>query len=224
MEFKCTQCAGCCTNFASSKDGGVSMFEWEKNVVEQRAKQRNLSLIIEPFAIYPVPDGYVAYEYMIKNPSCPFLKDKQCTIYHDRPLTCRLFPLRFLRYVPNEDKFVFEVGKSNGHDQTVLDQLTTQTKKLKILQDYFGTDVLVSGLQSQFSASRLIHLLKRLGAGESVTYDKLTDEQKATISIEPLFTHCKKKNIISREWVKEFIHRHENKGDAHHFLQNKNIL
>jgi len=95
MEFKCKQCGKCCNQFEQDNSGGIMIFEWEKQRLENIAKKKNIKFKIEP--------GQTDYDsksntqiittYAFKAKSCPFLKNKKCSIHANRPLYCKAYPL-----------------------------------------------------------------------------------------------------------------------------------
>tara|TARA_Y100000310_G_C20675097_1_gene812576 strand:+ start:2380 stop:3003 length:624 start_codon:yes stop_codon:yes gene_type:complete len=207
MKFKCTQCAKCCTQF-NQQDGGVSLFEWEKNKIEQ------FGATAEPYAVFDINGTLVAYEFIMRKSPCTFLDDKLCSIYENRPLACKLFPLRYFRFLPKEDRFVYELGDSSGHDEEMV-ELLKQPGQIAALKEYIGEDMLLHALQSQFTASKLIHLLSQLRASSVQSF-----QGKQVVS---LFSYCKKNGILSREWVKEFIQNHNENKDAKLFVEQHNF-
>ncbi|VVB74207.1 Putative zinc- or iron-chelating domain protein [Candidatus Tiddalikarchaeum anstoanum] len=72
---------------------GLSLEEKEK--LEERAKELGIKLIINPLkAVITKDDEPVIIKWFIDHDSCPFLKkDYSCSIYDDRPMICRAFPL-----------------------------------------------------------------------------------------------------------------------------------
>jgi Fe-S-cluster containining protein len=45
------------------------------------------------------------YEMMLETKRCPFLKETQCSIYKDRPIICRIYPLS-MAFSPNGELFI----------------------------------------------------------------------------------------------------------------------
>jgi Fe-S-cluster containining protein len=85
-KFICEGCGNCCKKFGPK---GLPLFDFEKERALKIAKQLGLKLDIRPTEIV---DGKTVLYGMFSEP-CPFLKDNKCSIYDERFLICRQFPI-----------------------------------------------------------------------------------------------------------------------------------
>lgn len=85
LRFKCTECGKCCTG----KDGYVILSE--KDIL---ALCQHLDLskkeFLEKFTRFVY--GKIALKDLNQKGDCIFLKNKQCTVYKNRPTQCKTFP------------------------------------------------------------------------------------------------------------------------------------
>mgnify|MGYP001584456444 CR=1 FL=1 len=229
MKFQCQKCGECCKNYERIEGGGVHLFEWEKNKLEQHAKTLGINLELQPFSIFKVGKVYVAYHYIIKN-ACPFFEDNSCMIYNNRPSTCKTFPINFFMYDPIENIFRFEfVPGCTAFDKSLKKELLEKQddakEHLKILRDYFGKEIVLSAYQNQHTINKFGYILKfKLNAGELIQYSNIPKEEREKLTIYPLFTFCKKNNILSRTQIKSIIEEHNNLEDVKDFSKTLDLL
>jgi Fe-S-cluster containining protein len=112
--FECTICGDCCTKFSIKvkpwvedgvvhlvKDGsiGVEIWPWEARILAMMSEVAGASLILMPSNVMldSKRDNAIVLSYIIANRDCPFVKDKKCSVYADRPNVCRYFPLVLAR-------------------------------------------------------------------------------------------------------------------------------
>jgi hypothetical protein len=79
-DVPCDGCVGCC----------VSAYPIPLRPDDRAA----LQLIPEEFLQWPTPGGGLARMRYRADGSCPMLRERQCTIYRDRPRTCRDYDCR----------------------------------------------------------------------------------------------------------------------------------
>ena len=84
FSFKCQACGACCRN----KDIAVSSYE-------VRRLARRLNLTVEEFFFQCVEKEKPILRRK-EDGNCIFLQPEGCSVYADRPLVCRLFPLGLL--------------------------------------------------------------------------------------------------------------------------------
>jgi Fe-S-cluster containining protein len=111
-KFSCVQgCSDCCVyrEYYPSKEFGkigVLLLPEEKEKMERLARERQISVRILPRLAVGNggPDKIIAYQMMGKESDgdfCPFLDENNrsphgglaCSIYNDRPLACRAYPV-----------------------------------------------------------------------------------------------------------------------------------
>lgn len=90
MKFHCAQCGRCCR----AKDFRVSVFEWEREYLLQKAKELHIPLEIQPEAgIFSGNKLIVLYYALTWNNRCVFNRpDNSCKIYAKRPICCAMYP------------------------------------------------------------------------------------------------------------------------------------
>jgi Fe-S-cluster containining protein len=96
----CTQCGACCRN-----TNGEVLFPPD---VEQLA--RRLGISKNAFKVkYTITYGG---KRLLKGP-CPFLVDNRCSVYEDRPIVCKTYPLNRRKIVPGHS-FIMIGGCPSG--------------------------------------------------------------------------------------------------------------
>lgn len=95
MKFECKCCGFCCKNFGEGKNKYLPIFEWEVETYEKIAKSRNIKINFKPIRyLLDEKSGIIfIYLYGMTTEPCPFLKDNKCSIYEDRAIICKQFPL-----------------------------------------------------------------------------------------------------------------------------------
>jgi Fe-S-cluster containining protein len=97
MKFECKQCGRCCKVFADKGVNiqGLPLYEWEKEQLEKIATERGITLKFEPVdLIYDKKSNlYICAQFTLKQEPCPFLIENKCSIYENRPLVCKMYPL-----------------------------------------------------------------------------------------------------------------------------------
>lgn len=113
-KFECKQCGQCCTQPAGGSTSaskfpafigqgpffvlnrpGTIFYEWELPAIRKAAKKLKVKLAPVPMMmVYDLKSGRsVVLSYTLREAACPFhAKEKGCSIYKDRPLTCQAFP------------------------------------------------------------------------------------------------------------------------------------
>lgn len=90
----------------------INLTKEEKEKLESLAKQKGLTFTIIPKKIIydQEKDTFHILDYSPDHDICPFLEGENCTIYHDRPLICQLFP-----YIESNDtKNIKEFNETNN--------------------------------------------------------------------------------------------------------------
>jgi Fe-S-cluster containining protein len=93
-KFNCEQCGYCCKSFG--KDKGIALWPFERDKLIEIANKREIKLDIRPLELYEEEiSGLVfCFQFALFSQPCPFLSDMNtCSIYKDRPLVCRRYPL-----------------------------------------------------------------------------------------------------------------------------------
>ena len=97
QRFECRRCGYCCSNFGKSRT--LPVFEFEIPGLKERAKQEGVVLVFVPENVFlDKRSGQLfCLNYGMAVMPCPFLIENKglhgCSIYKNRPLICRKFPL-----------------------------------------------------------------------------------------------------------------------------------
>lgn len=95
----CNKCGKCCKNFGPV---GLMILPWELKNFQEKADAINKSLKLGSMALSEeVHKKNLVVSYYIKNEPCIFYQEGICSIYDDRPLVCRSYPLM---YNPEENR------------------------------------------------------------------------------------------------------------------------
>lgn len=71
----------------------ISITGPEKEVMEKRAKEKDLNLTILPKKVVIKEGKIIVLDWFLDHDQCPFLNDTNiCSIYEARPLICQVFP------------------------------------------------------------------------------------------------------------------------------------
>ena len=110
--FKCTSCGVCCkgndkgARKVSKDEYGIfysldplarvlALWPWEAERLKKRASVMSLKADIKPlaFIVDKKADQAVILMYFLDQGACPFLLNNKCSVWRDRPFTCKEFPL-----------------------------------------------------------------------------------------------------------------------------------
>lgn len=110
--FECTHCAVCCRSFkivertVSKDDAGIfytvdqrsrvlSLWRWEADRLRKRANELGMQVKIRPlsFLVDSQNSKAIVIVWYLEGDVCPFLEDERCSIWKDRPFSCKQFPL-----------------------------------------------------------------------------------------------------------------------------------
>ena len=90
-KFNCVACGKCCRKFGRK---GLPLFDFEIERIKKIASDRNFILDIRPVESVVGEDGKeVVALYGMFNEPCPFLLGGKCSIYEERFLICKQFPI-----------------------------------------------------------------------------------------------------------------------------------
>ncbi|MBP7708415.1 YkgJ family cysteine cluster protein [Candidatus Pacearchaeota archaeon] len=91
-KFICHGCAKCCKKFGPK---GLPLFEFEKKKAKEIALRKGIAINILPTEVFldKKSGQRFAVLYGLFQEPCPFLKDNQCSIYDERFMICRQFPV-----------------------------------------------------------------------------------------------------------------------------------
>lgn len=107
MEFECKCCGVCCSNFGDADHKYLPIFECEVDSYKKIAKTKNVKIGFKPVKyLLDKKSGIVfVYLYGMTTEPCPFLENKKCSVYEDRAIICRQFPLLWTAKLHIGDNF-----------------------------------------------------------------------------------------------------------------------
>lgn len=170
--FECRRCGYCCSDFGKSKT--LPVFEFEIPILKKQAKNKGIVLVFVPENIFldKKSGGLFCLNYGMAVMPCPFLiKEKKfysCSIYKNRPLICRKFPLE-------KNPLFHDIKKSSFFDCNYLNSerllkfvekenrcLNTENKKSqdkiqKLFIEIFGKGV----WDSSFKVDKIKTIIKK---------------------------------------------------------------
>jgi Fe-S-cluster containining protein len=120
VHFNCSRCGLCCGD-TEQKTRHILILEAEAKIIASQT-----SLYVTDFS-FQIADKF-PFVYEMKKTGegkCVFLKEKQCTIYHVRPLICRFYPFE-LKFDKDKQLHVFDFtvecpGIGQGKDFSISD-------------------------------------------------------------------------------------------------------
>ena len=95
MKFECKCCGWCCRNFGEGNNKYLPIFECEVETYKKIAQKRNIKINFKPvrYLLDEISGVVFVYFYGMTTEPCSFLKDNKCSIYEDRAIICKQFPL-----------------------------------------------------------------------------------------------------------------------------------
>ena len=90
MSFTCRRCGKCCRDLLLRDHGilrGLTLLPEETKHFPEEQVKPYLGLGKRPY-----DTNFTVLAYQLTSNVCPHLEDDKCTIYKDRPSTCRQFP------------------------------------------------------------------------------------------------------------------------------------
>jgi len=101
-EFKCFKCGVCCHNVRSEGyERYIPIYLDEVEKFKKIAEEKQVNLIMEPDLLYPdrLNKKLIIVTYVFKiDEVCVFYNEKiGCSIYEDRPITCKAYPVAVWR-------------------------------------------------------------------------------------------------------------------------------
>ena len=184
MKFECKKCGECCKKFGVG--GYLPLWEWEARKLKEIAKKKNLSLNIQPIdMIYDKKSSFALFaQYALVQEPCPFLIDNKCSIYENRPLVCRSFPLyetpllkegnidlSFFIKCPNFNtkKFMLNIGCAENGTLTKFNK----GDFIKKYKGTFGEDIFASAFQIDIIRKYLDKMMKYLIQNKKIKLRKV---------------------------------------------------
>jgi Fe-S-cluster containining protein len=179
MKFECKKCGHCCRFLQTG--GNVNclpVWEWELEKLRGLAEQKNIILNLKPVDLVLDKRSGLTFciHYWLDAP-CPFLIDNKCSIYEDRPLICKAFPMVDNPYFSKEimevniaDCKAFSVNKWRLALKGTLDYGAIKVSKKDIIDRYrkfFGDECFINSF-----------LINQIKAYVDKTMKELVQEKK----------------------------------------------
>jgi len=140
------------------KDWTINLFEWEVKRLIEIAKEKNVNVELKPNIILfdEKQKVGIAIGWNLEHDNCPFLSNLKCSIYTERPLACRLYPLKGIFEPEDGTAFVFKCPRV---DKNYFGAKLKMAEALKLLRSYFG-DIFYYSEQNHFLNRYTIELIK----------------------------------------------------------------
>ncbi|MFA5857295.1 MAG: YkgJ family cysteine cluster protein [Candidatus Pacearchaeota archaeon] len=242
MKFECKCCGTCCRIFKDVEKGltGLPLFEWEKEELENIAKEKGIKLNIQPTdLVFDKRSGfYICGNFSLKHEPCPFLVNNKCSIYEHRPLVCKAYPLVDNPLYNKDHRFdLSSFMKCQNFDfKSLLKEHfsleegkpyhISQGKLIKEYSQVFGEDILINAtihsLLKDFMDKEICDLIKN----NDVKLRKVSKLDYSKYTPSPFFEFLtkigkcdenEKKVIIHKltdyQMVKDAIEQHKKSGD-----------
>lgn len=156
-KFHCKQCGECCKNFGDGDT--LPLFNREKKFYEELAVQTGVDIKFVPENILLDKKSGIMFclNWGLKGNPCPFLIGNKCSIYNNRALICRAFPIH---KIPDDIRSVnlgcFMTCINNDSKNIILSR--------KRFEEIYSLDSIYSRLEidkrKRFMEDKLIFLQK----------------------------------------------------------------
>ena len=207
-EFKCRMCGKCCTNWKVGKEG-ASLFSWEANRYVKKAKEKGINLKIQTGSLVfdEKSKRYIVVDWILKHGNCPFLKEKLCSIYINRAIICKTWPiseikLRNLLY-GKPLKFILGKCAQNSSEKILLEKMSNSD----ILDRYKSGIIARSQIElielwigKQIKKMEEKELIKIGAASEKISKDNIID----------FFKLIEESNYMDKEEINSYIYQFDN--------------
>ncbi|MHA1144467.1 MAG: YkgJ family cysteine cluster protein [Candidatus Helarchaeota archaeon] len=170
--FTCQRCGNCCRH-PNTKDASqryIPIYLDEIEALQDIARERDVALDLKEDVMYPdyLNKRLIIISYALKfSDCCPFYDKnmKGCTIYENRPLTCRAYPVSIWR----EDGFrtLMHLEMECKHVQANSENL--HSKSFEFLETYF---------QPEFKNAKQLMI-----KGKNILYDIIQLEKAEIIDV-----------------------------------------
>lgn len=127
------------------KDVSLPLFDWELDKFRDFGKEYQKYVSITPlWVVLSHKREVVVIAWNVNHDTCPFLsKDNKCTVYQDRPLICRSFPVLSCgvgKYLSGENRLNIAIATSCRcyKNQEAFTEVTNISGVSKRLFDQFG--------------------------------------------------------------------------------------
>lgn len=224
MKFECKKCGECCKKFGLK--GWLPLWEWEAEKLKQVAEGKNISLNLQPIDMALDKRSGLAFfiHYVLIQEPCPFLINNQCSIYEDRPLVCRSFPL-LESHLFDEGVANLNLGKCpniNFKEFTNYvkggdDKEPVKVNKKEIIRKYkeiFDEEIFASTFQIDTIKKFIDKIMKELIDDKKIKIRKINKFDYNKYTAYPLFEFSVKAGLMSKKAKEDWITFFQNQKNA----------
>jgi len=216
MKFECQKCGQCCKDFGG---GFLPLWEWEADKLKKLAEKNNIVLNLEPLSMLFDKRSRLAFSIQIKlsQEPCPFLVNNRCSIYEERPLVCRCFPLAetplfklkgertdlsSFGKCPNLDakNFLRELGA--GNDVPISLKKKDMIRKYK---DVFGEEMFISAFQMDNIKAFVDYTMDNLIKNKKIKLRKISEFDYNKYTAYPFLEFLVKAKLMSEDMKAKMI-------------------
>jgi len=213
LKFDCKKCGKCCESFGNLGNC-LPLFEWEVDELKSIAQKEGLILDIKPFIFWLDKKSGFAFtiQYGLFNEPCPFLKNKSCSIYENRPLICRQFPLLRTPFFQDDRKLnsPYFLRCENFNNKAFLAQLLDTSKDNKMKRSEWEPKYKETYgkcyefcLQTDFILKSMLIFLEKINGRLKLKTSFEPDFNK--YAIIPFFEFLVKINVLNSTQREEYI-------------------
>lgn len=214
MKFECKKCGHCCINMGEKNY--LPLWEWEVDRLKELAEKKGISINIRPvdMMLDKRTNLSVSMQYQIRAP-CPFLINNECSIYKERPLICKSFPMVNDVYFSG-NTIDLDIGDCNAftsEEYKFAIKGTIEDGKFEIPKgelkkryiNFFGEEIFYySVLMHQIKAYALT-ILKHMIENKMIKFRKISKFDYDKYNSVPIFEFAKRLNLFNQEAKNEII-------------------
>jgi Fe-S-cluster containining protein len=210
-KFECKKCGRCCRNFG----GFLPIWGWEADELKKIAKEKNISLELKPAELWADEKTGLVWCFQIRlaNEPCPFLLDNQCSIYKNRPLICKSFPLGHSYLIDlGESKNKLSFGNCPNFDaEKFMMGFNSIPESKKIIED----EMFVSSFQLDGIKKFISETMKDLVENKKIKLKRINEsDYKKYPNYLSFFEFLTTANFINEEAKKRIIQSFQDEKTA----------
>lgn len=162
QKFRCKSCGECCKDFGLIKT--LPIFWFEKERYEKLARERGIELEFLPENILKdkISGKTFCLNYGMKGNPCLLLKNNNCSIYKQRALICKAFPLDKIAKNPFDFHLGYFMKCKTFEPEVFVKQVFGQPNYLENYKQVFGQEILNSKLNIDRIKSEICKVLRKL--------------------------------------------------------------
>jgi Fe-S-cluster containining protein len=195
------------------KDVGLHLFDWEVDKLKELADKRGFALSIEPLWVcVSYKEEPIVLSWHMRCDSCPFFsEEKFCTIYDERPLACRTFPVAdsgYLRLMRG-DKLFYPIISSAcrcWQEKVAAPEKMKPAEALKLFLDIFGSSyssALKADLYTNWMMSEIVRGMAKSGKIVPAVWTRQELAKKMGGGYLRLTGFLERERIMTREEITE---------------------